>query len=142
MSTMFIQSGTLDDIADAIRAKTGKSSSMTPLEMPTEIGSITAGVSDVINVFGHDVIVDESITVTQSGTFYATMFQNNVTGSFVLTKNGSTVSRTSGYTTGNTYGNYYAISVQVGDVLRMYSSYAYAGYNSWCIGTGYVEPST
>lgn len=45
MSTMLIQSGTLDDIADAIRAKTGKVASMTPLEMPDEIESISGGSS-------------------------------------------------------------------------------------------------
>lgn len=43
MSTMLIQSGTLDDIADAIRSKTGKVASMTPLEMPDEIESISGG---------------------------------------------------------------------------------------------------
>lgn len=43
MSTMLIQSGTLDDIADAIRAKTGGSASMTPLQMPTQIASIPSG---------------------------------------------------------------------------------------------------
>lgn len=31
------------DIADAIRAKTGKSDTMTPAEMPTEIGNISTG---------------------------------------------------------------------------------------------------
>ena len=43
MSTLLVQSGTLDDIADAIRAKTGKVASMTPLEMPQEIASISGG---------------------------------------------------------------------------------------------------
>ena len=43
MSIMFINSDTLSDIADAIRAKTGGSNSMTPLEMPTEIASIPSG---------------------------------------------------------------------------------------------------
>lgn len=43
MSSLIIQSGTLSDIADAIRAKTGKAASMTPLEMPTEISSISGG---------------------------------------------------------------------------------------------------
>lgn len=47
MSTLLIQSGTLDDIADAIRAKTGGSSSMTPLEMPSEIASIVGGGGDI-----------------------------------------------------------------------------------------------
>lgn len=43
MSTMLIQSGTLDDIADAIRAKTGGSAGMTPLQMPAQIASIPSG---------------------------------------------------------------------------------------------------
>ena len=43
MGTKIIQDGTLTDIADAIRAKTGKSETMTPLEMPTEIASIETG---------------------------------------------------------------------------------------------------
>lgn len=47
MSTMLIQSGTLDDIADAIRAKTGGVNTMTPLEMPTEIASIVGGGGDI-----------------------------------------------------------------------------------------------
>lgn len=34
------------DIADAIRAKTGKSDTMTPAEMPTEIASISGGGGD------------------------------------------------------------------------------------------------
>lgn len=38
------------DIADAIRAKTGKSDTMTPAEMPTEIGSISGGGGGYIKV--------------------------------------------------------------------------------------------
>lgn len=40
MSTL---TDTFSDIADAIRAKTGKSDTMTPAEMPTEIASISGG---------------------------------------------------------------------------------------------------
>ena len=47
MSIMFINSDTLSDIADAIRAKTGGSGTMTPLEMPTEIASIGGGGIDI-----------------------------------------------------------------------------------------------
>ena len=36
MADRLIQTGTLTDIADAIRAKTGKTATMTPLEMPSE----------------------------------------------------------------------------------------------------------
>jgi len=43
MSEFLIQSETLDEIADAINAKTGGSSAMTPAEMVTEIGSIQTG---------------------------------------------------------------------------------------------------
>ena len=44
MSEYLIQSETLDDIADAINAKTGGSSAITPAEMVTAIGSISGGV--------------------------------------------------------------------------------------------------
>jgi len=43
MSEFLIQSETLDEIADAINAKTGGSSAMTPAEMVTAIGSISGG---------------------------------------------------------------------------------------------------
>lgn len=45
MAEYLIQSGTLDDIADAINAKTGGSSAMTPAQMVTAIGSISGGGS-------------------------------------------------------------------------------------------------
>lgn len=43
MAEYLIQDTTLDAIADAINAKTGGSSAMTPAEMVTEIGSIPTG---------------------------------------------------------------------------------------------------
>lgn len=43
MADYLIQDSTLTDIADAIRAKTGGSSAMTPAEMVTAIGSIPSG---------------------------------------------------------------------------------------------------
>lgn len=43
MSIYSIQGTTLTDIADAIRSKTGKTASMTPIEMPDEIESISGG---------------------------------------------------------------------------------------------------
>ena len=45
MAEYLIQSETLDAIADAINAKTGGSSAMTPAEMVTAIGSIPSGGS-------------------------------------------------------------------------------------------------
>lgn len=47
MAEYLIQSETLDDIADAINAKTGGSSAMTPAEMVEAIGSIETGGGDV-----------------------------------------------------------------------------------------------
>lgn len=43
MSTYFVQGSTMDAIADAINAKTGGSSAMTPAQMVTAIGSISGG---------------------------------------------------------------------------------------------------
>jgi hypothetical protein len=43
MSKYTLDSSTLTNIADAIRTKTGGSSQITPLEMPTEIASISGG---------------------------------------------------------------------------------------------------
>lgn len=45
MAEYLIQSETLDDIADAINAKTGGSSAMTPAQMVTAIGSISGGTT-------------------------------------------------------------------------------------------------
>lgn len=45
MSSYIIQSQTLTDIADAIRNKTGSSSTLTPLEMPNAIANIPSGSS-------------------------------------------------------------------------------------------------
>lgn len=50
MAEYLIQSETLDDIADAINAKTGGSSAMTPAQMVTAIGSISGGSNDNIVV--------------------------------------------------------------------------------------------
>ena len=45
MAKYFIQDTTLTNIADAIRAKTGGTDSITPENMPTEIASITTGTA-------------------------------------------------------------------------------------------------
>ena len=56
MSEYLIQSETLDDIADAINAKTGGSSAMTPAEMVTAIGNIPSGGG------GIELLVDDTTT--------------------------------------------------------------------------------
>lgn len=43
MSTYFVQGSTMDAIADAINAKTGGSSALTPAQMVTAIGAISGG---------------------------------------------------------------------------------------------------
>lgn len=45
MSEYIIESQTLTDIADAIRGKTGSSSTLTPLQMPSAIANIPSGSS-------------------------------------------------------------------------------------------------
>ena len=55
MAEYLIQDTTLDAIADAINAKTGGSSAMTPAEMVTAIGSIETGG-------GIELLVDDTTT--------------------------------------------------------------------------------
>lgn len=45
MAKMFIEESTLSAIGNSIRAKTGKTNMIPPLNMPTEIASIQAGGS-------------------------------------------------------------------------------------------------
>lgn len=61
MSTYLINSGTLDDIADAIRAKTGGSANITPLEMPEEIASISGGGHGVVTKYKKVLIGSEVV---------------------------------------------------------------------------------
>jgi len=58
MADYLIQDTTLDAIADAINAKTGGSSAMTPAEMVTAIGSISGGG-------GTDRLKTAEVTLTQ-----------------------------------------------------------------------------
>ena len=66
MAEYLIQSETLDDIADAINAKTGGSSAMTPAEMVTAIAAIETGggssETSIVSVteYTHDTAWDES----------------------------------------------------------------------------------
>lgn len=65
MSSYIIQSQTLTDIADAIRNKTGSSSTLTPLEMPNAIANISSGIST--NTI--TIEIGEN-SVTQAGQLY------------------------------------------------------------------------
>lgn len=61
MAEYLIQDTTLEGIADAIRAKTGSSASMTPAQMPTEIASIPTGGG----------VTTQPLSVTENGTYTA-----------------------------------------------------------------------
>lgn len=67
MADYLIQDTTLDAIADAINAKTGGSSAMTPAQMVTEIGNIETG--------GGNPVIKGSITYP-SGNFFGTITHN------------------------------------------------------------------
>lgn len=65
MSEYLIQSETLDDIVDAINAKTGGTSAMTPAEMVTAIGTISGGeatfeqyLKNTIGDYSNDEVTD------------------------------------------------------------------------------------
>lgn len=76
MSEFLIQSETLDAIADAINAKTGGTSAMTPAQMVTAIGNISGGgggntlESDFLTVYKETVEVGEN-TVSNSVQYQA-----------------------------------------------------------------------
>lgn len=128
MSTLLIQSGTLDDIADAIRAKTGSVASMTPLQMPTEIASIPSGggTVEVVNKYINNNqsytpanvnLLD--ITITDSGNleiYISSAGINLASTESILQKNGTTISKTWERNTSGTATNiYYNFSVESGD---------------------------
>lgn len=119
MSTYFVQGSTMDAIADAINAKTGGSSAMTPAQMVTAIGTISGGGIDP-TVF------------TQVGTFtlqedvreFDCDISNLDYTKYIVTVNGSgtgadflyfscapTGNSYSVYITGNTYNNSVALSI-------------------------------
>lgn len=63
MAEYLIQGETLDDIADAINAKTGGSSAMTPAQMVTAIGSISGGGAPSYHLFYDETLAEEVDTI-------------------------------------------------------------------------------
>ena len=80
MSNVFIENATLQNIADAIRGKTGKTETMLPAEMPAEIESIESGVDlsklccairfNNLNIFGKSEVVLDLDNVITLNAFY------------------------------------------------------------------------
>lgn len=72
MSLFSIQDTTITDIADAIRSKTGKTASMTPIEMPDEIESISGGGGAVpverkdVNFYDYDGTILHSYSAAEA----------------------------------------------------------------------------
>lgn len=81
MSDYLIHDSTLEDIADAIRAKTGGTSSITPQDMATEIASIqTGGGEDLLEKRITNTLTEyrntKTFTVVQSAFAATTSLQN------------------------------------------------------------------
>ena len=91
MAEYLIQSETLDAIADAINAKTGGSSAMTPAEMVMEIGNIpTGGGGEVLLASGEFTISSSTVTLEIPVSFTgvpvrAYVVKNNVPSGVSLT---------------------------------------------------------
>ena len=66
MSEYIIESQTLTDIADAIRGKTGSSSTLTPLEMPNAIANIPSGGKPQFTLIGQSTHVLSEYTDTST----------------------------------------------------------------------------
>lgn len=101
MSNVFIENATLQNIANAIRNKTGKTETMLPAEMPAEIESIETGggyeqgyedgknsvipferYADTItfnnlNLFGKESVLFDLDNATSLAYFYSPVYENN-----------------------------------------------------------------
>lgn len=105
MSLMYIDGDTLSDIANAIRAKTGTSVSLTPLEMPTAIANIPSGAGaageivlrEFRNWTGVTTPKTYSYTATKTGKLFLFVSYQQGGKSYnpiTLTKNGTAVTAT------------------------------------------------
>lgn len=134
MSTLIIQSETLEDIADAIRTKSGSSDTMTPLEMPSEIENLPTGGGSAEVAFTVNSKVATTTgevytyTTTKSGKLYLAIssYIGYVTALPTLYINNVSVSATSSsYSTPQSASQrlnmeyFSAIDVNSGDVLKV-----------------------
>ena len=104
MSTLLVQSGTFDNIADAIRAKTGKVASMTPLEMPQEIASISGGGGDGLPILNGKA--DPTASQGTNGQLYFKYGENGVDlSTFTFRNTGGVTCASSKYALVYTYNS-------------------------------------
>lgn len=109
MSEYSIRDTTLAGIANAIREKTGKNNAMTPLEMPTEIGSISTG--------GGDISVDEKMIDPINGIYRKSYY--------------ATLTVDSNYYNINAYSSSDFTSIILSTVNNLNSSYGITGYKAF-----------
>lgn len=129
MSLLVINPNTLEDIADAIREKTGGVNLMTPLEMPNEILNIPAGGNDNLVLFRIENIptytsqANYDFTITFAGSVNVLICQSSVYNANTkigILLNGTEISYS--YASESTTPYYFRerqnLSVNIGDVIR------------------------
>lgn len=129
MAEYLIQDTTLDAIADAINAKTGGSSAMTPAQMVTAIGTISGGGA---------VITKKTYTQTEDWLndsdsyqkFITTYIQNNSTAISLVVINNTSTDNLSGQAA--VYDNVLTLTI----VCRRKNGIGSAAGNTFKIGAG------
>ena len=89
MSSLIIQSETLTSIANAIRAKTGNSGTLTPSQMATEIGNISSGGGDSGGSSGGTIT---GIDLSNGCSFYTILVSDTTKSGLDLSKISSVIS--------------------------------------------------
>ena len=108
MSAYVVSGSYLSDIADAIRAKTGTSDTMTIDEMPQKIIDISGGNFDNVNVTAADVLSPKIFVDKEGNEQFGTMPTNNLATPSVQFNDGvftSTVIQATGYVAQTTSSN-------------------------------------
>ena len=90
LTAYIIQNGTLTDIADAIRTKTGKTATMTPLDMPDEILSIKT-TPDLQNKSVTPTKSSQAITADSGYDGLGTVTVNAIPAAYITTSDANAV---------------------------------------------------
>lgn len=144
MAEYLIQGETLDDIADAINAKTGGSSAMTPAEMATAIAAIPSGGG------GSGYAKKTGSFVLATDYTYANRADQAYTGSILietgLSHIDSLIVWSEEWATGEATANCFGISMAFPDNPPTDTSVAnachyYSGYSTMRNGTNNLAPS-